>query len=99
MITRKLQSPGIEINEFDRSNYNKVDYSLPNSPINLIIGFASEGEDLALKWINSSSTLKETYGQPTTEFEAYFYNAATEILNRGGTCIAAKLPYKNEAYE
>jgi hypothetical protein len=65
----------------------------------MIVGFASRGEDLALKWINSVATLKSTYGQPTTEFEAYFYNAAQEVLNRGGTCIAAKLPYVNDSYE
>lgn len=99
MITRKLQSPGVEINEIDRSNYNKVDYSLPNSPTSLIFGFASRGEDSTFNWINSQATLNETYGQPTTEFEAYFYNAAMEILNRGGTCIASKLPYDNNSYE
>ena len=99
MTARKLQSPGVEINEIDRSNYDKVDYSLPNSPTNLVFGFASRGEDMAFKWINSFATLNETYGQPSTEFEAYFYNAAAEILNRGATCIAAKLPYANEAYE
>lgn len=99
MITRKLQSPGVEINEIDRSNYNKIDYSLPNSPTSLIFGFASRGEDSTFNWINSQATLNEIYGQPTTEFESYFYNAAMEILNRGGTCIGAKLPYMNNSYE
>jgi hypothetical protein len=62
MITRKIQSPGVEINEIDRSQYNKVDYSLPNAPTSLMFGFASKGEDSTFKWINSKSTLDETYG-------------------------------------
>ena len=95
MSSRKIQSPGIEINEIDRSQYGKVDYSLPNSPTSLIVGFASKGEDYSLQWINSKQTLDDTYGQPENEFERYFYNAQYEILNRGGTCIAAKLPYAN----
>jgi hypothetical protein len=70
---------------------------LPNAPATLIYGFADKGEDLALTWVNSKPTLDETYGKPTNEYESYFYNAAYEILNKGGTCIAAKLPYKNEA--
>ena len=97
MSSRKIQSPGVEINEIDRSQYGKVDYSLPNAPTVLMAGVATKGEDYALKWINSKSILDQTYGMPTTEFERYFYNSMQEVLNRGGTCIAAKLPYSNFA--
>ena len=97
MSSRKIQNPGVEINEIDRSQYGKIDYSLPNAPTSLIYGFADKGEDLALTWINSKQTLDDTYSKPTNEYESYFYNAAYEILNKGGTCIAAKLPYQNEA--
>lgn len=96
--SRKIQSPGIELNEIDRSQYgDKVDYSLPNSPNVLLVGFASKGEDYALQWINSRNTLDDTYGTPTNEYEKYFYNGITEILKRGATCIAAKLPYDNNS--
>lgn len=61
------------------------------------IGFAAKGEDLALTWINSKSTLDDVFGTPTNEYEMWFYNANYEILRRGGTCIAAKLPYDNNA--
>lgn len=98
MASRRIQSPGIEINEIDRSQYNKVDYSLPNSPTLLVTGFANKGEDYALQWINSKTTLDDTYGTPVNEIERYFYNAICEILNRGGTCVAAKLPYINDSY-
>lgn len=97
-MPRKIQSPGVEINEIDRSQYGKVDYSLPNSPTLLVTGFADRGEDYALQWMNSKQTLDETYGIPTNEFERYFYNAICEALNRGGTCIAAKLPYLNDSF-
>lgn len=98
---RKIQAPGIEKNEIDRSQYdskNKVDYSLPNSPTVLVTGFASEGEDLTIQWMNSKATLDDSYGTPTTEFEKYFYNGITEVLNRGATCLAARLPYSNDSY-
>lgn len=70
---------------------------MPGSPTSFIVGFASKGEDYALQWIDSKKTLDNAYGIPTTEFERYFYNAAAEVLNRGGTCIAAKLPYDNDS--
>ena len=97
MSSRTIQHPGIELNEIDRSQYGKVDNSLPGAPTTLVVGFASKGEDYALQWIDSKTTLDDTYGIPTTEFERYFYNAAIEVLNRGGTCIAAKLPYYNQS--
>ena len=98
MASRTRQNPGVELNEIDRSFYGKVDNSLPNSPTSLVIGFADKGEDMTLEWINSKATLDDTFGIPTTEFESYLYNAAMEALNRGGTCIASKLPYDNEQF-
>lgn len=99
MPSRRIDNPGVEINEFDRSQYDKVDYSLPNAPVVFTYGFADKGEDLAIEWINSKETLDSTYGIPTNEYESYFYNSIYEVLNRGGSCIAAKLPYFNDAYD
>lgn len=65
----------------------------------MIAGFADKGEDLSFEWINSKNTLDETFGTPTNEYESFFYNAAIEVLNRGGTCIASKLPYNNKQYQ
>lgn len=93
--SRHIQHPGVEINEIDRSQYGIEDNTLPNAPVVLTYGFADKGENYALKWINSKQTLDAVYGQPTNEFEQYFYNSNIEILNRGGMCIAAKLPYVN----
>ena len=98
MSSRTIENPGVELNEIDRSAYGKVDYSLPGSPASLLFGFADIGEDQSFQWINSLDTLNSTYGAPCNEYEKYFYNGIYEILNRGGTCIAAKLPYWNRSY-
>lgn len=95
-MTRTINSPGIELNEIDRSQYNnKPDYSLPNAPACLICGFADKGEDYTTQWINTRQTLKDTFGEPSTEFERYFYNAGVEVLSKGGVLLMSKLPYDN----
>ena len=99
-IARTIQAPGIQINEIDRSQYNvKPDYSLPGAPVCLIPGFAAKGIDYIPSWINSKSTLDDEYGTPTNEPERYFYNACSEILDKGGIAIAAKIPYDNGALD
>ena len=98
MSSRRLQNPGVEINEIDRSGYEKVDNSLPNAPVCFMTGFADKGEDMTFEWLDSKQTLDSTFGKPTNEFESYLYNSAMEVLNRGGMCIASKLPYDNESY-
>ena len=99
MAYRTQQNPGVELNEIDRSFYGKIDNSLPNAPVSFIAGVADQGESMTFEWIDSKATLNETFGIPTTEFESYFYNAAIEVLNRGGICIASKLPYKNAQHQ
>jgi hypothetical protein len=95
---RTITAPGTQINEIDRSQYNiKTDYSISRSPNIFVCGFADEGEDYTVQWINSLQTLNDTYGTPKNEPERYFYNACVEILNRSSTVLAAKLPYFNPA--
>ena len=96
-ISRKRNSPGIEINEIDRSQYNnKPDYSVVDTTT-LMCGFADKGNDYNTEWINSLDTLENTYGTPTNEVERYFYNGIVEILSKGGIALAAKLPYVNDS--
>lgn len=99
MSIRTLEAPGIELNEIDRSQAQKVDYSLPNAPTCFVTGFASKGEDYTLQWINSRTTLDQTFGTPENEPETWFYNAICEILNRGGIALGAKLPYDNASLQ
>lgn len=74
------------------------DYSIVDTTC-LICGFADKGQDYAIKWINTLQTLVDNYGYPQTEEERYFWNACAEVLNRGGICLAAKLPYSNLAHQ
>lgn len=93
---RTITSPGIQVNEIDRSQYtNKIDYSISRSPNIFVCGFADSGENYSVQWINSQQTLNDTYGSPKNEPERYFYNACLEILNKSSTVLAAKLPYFN----
>ena len=94
MMTRTIQSPGFETREIDRSQYNrKIDNSLQNAPVCLVLGYADKGDDYIPQWINIRSTFFEQYGTPKSAKERYFYNAAMEINDSGGVCIASKLPY------
>jgi hypothetical protein len=63
------------------------------------LGFADKGDDYNIKWVNSESTFKHLYGTPKTEAERYFYNAAMEVVDGGGTCYTAKLPYDNKSLD
>ncbi len=95
MTSRKRNSPGIEINEIDRSQYNnRPDFSIVGTTT-FVCGFADKGPNYTTEWINSTKTLKDLYGAPTNEPEKYFYNSAIEILGRGGIFLASKLPYDN----
>lgn len=94
--SRTINYPGIELKEFDMSAPNMLaDYSLPNAPTALFIGFSDIGEDYAINWINQRETFHTLYGRPKTTFEKYLYNGVMSFLNRGGMAITAKLPYYN----
>lgn len=98
-MLRRIDAPGIQLNEIDKSQYDSMpDYSIVGTTC-LICGFADKGENYSIKWINTIQTLVDNYGYPQTEEERYFWNACAEVLNRGGICLAAKLPYDNPALD
>jgi hypothetical protein len=45
------------------------------------------------------NTYKKMFGNPTTEAETYLYNAANEIITKGGNVYVAKLPYDNDVLD
>lgn len=94
-MTRTINAPGIEVREIDRSAYSTQDNSLPNAPSVMIVGVAAQGENYTPQWIGTRAAFIEKFGEPTTEEERYFFNGCMEIINRGGICIACKLPYDN----
>lgn len=95
MVSHKRLSPGVEVNEIDRSNYDTTDYSITDTTM-FVCGFADRGEDYTPQWINSMRTFGQIFGTPQNEPELYFKYAVEEILSRGGSVVAAKLPYENK---
>ena len=95
-MTRTIQAPGIELREVDKSQYSKQDYSLVGTT-SLVCGVASKGDNYNINWINTTQNFLDTYGAPETEEEKWFYNAANEVLTKGGILLASRLPYCNEA--
>ena len=96
-MARRINAPGIEVNEIDRSQYGgNVDNSTVGTTT-LVLGFGDKGDDYNVKWINTMDTFVNNYGNPTNDAERYFYNAAYEVVNGGGVCYAAKLPYYNDS--
>jgi hypothetical protein len=99
VMARRINAPGIEVNEIDRSSYEETVDNSTIGTTTLVLGFADKGEDYTVRWVNTMNTFIKTYGNPTNEAERYFYNSVYEILDRGGVCYAAKLPYFNDSLD
>ena len=95
MAIRTLNSPGIQINERDLSQYTTG----PIGTSVLVTGFASKGIDYTPTLLTSRSAWIQQFGEPTNEAERYFFNACMEVINQGGTLYACKLPYKNDSLD
>jgi len=94
-MSRIIQAPGLEVNEIDRSAYgNEQDNSIVDTTV-FLMGFADMGQDYATRQIGSMAQFASVYGYPTNEAERYFYNAAREVMDRGGNLRCTKLPYDN----
>ena len=98
-MARRINAPGIEVNEIDRSQYDQAADNSTIGTATLALGFADKGEDYTVRWVNTMNTFVQNYGKPKTEAERYLYNAAYETVSRGGICYVAKLPYHNNAFE
>ena len=98
-MARRINAPGIEVNEIDRSSYEETVDNSTIGTTTLVFGFADKGEDYTVRWVNTMNTFIKTYGNPTNEAERYFYNSVYEILDGGGVCYAAKLPYFNDSLD
>ncbi len=98
-MARRINAPGTEVNEIDRSGYNQAVDNSTVGTTSLVLGFADKGDEYNVKWMNTMTTFVQTYGTPQTEAEKYFYNAVYEALSRNGVCYAAKLPYYNNSNE
>lgn len=98
-MARRINAPGIEVNEIDRSGYEETVDNSTIGTATLVLGFADKGDDYSVKWMNTMNTFVRTYGTPSNDAERYFYNSVFEILDRGGVCYTAKLPYSNNSLD
>jgi hypothetical protein len=96
-MSRKIQAPGIEINEIDYSSYDSRVNSLVNTTA-LVMGFADQGIDYSTRYVNTMNNYIRMFGVPKTEAETYLYNAANEIIKQGGNVFVSKLPYDNNVF-
>jgi hypothetical protein len=67
--------------------------------LGLVLGFADQGEDYEVKWINSMGSFEKAYGTPSNEAERYLYNSVREIIDSGGIATVGKLPYDNHVLD
>lgn len=93
MGNRTITAPGVELREYDRSEYTS---NVQQTAV-LVTGFAAQGEENTTMQITSKTGLINQFGRPTTEAERYFYTACNEVLNQGGILYATRLPYDNAA--
>ncbi len=92
MSNRTIKAPGVEIFEHDMSEYPAISEGTHV----LLAGFAQKGEDSTPYRLTSRSSWLKFYGAPTNEAEEYFYNAANEVLDKGGYLYSVKIPYSND---
>ena len=92
-MIRTILSPGVELNEVDKSQYTS-NAGFGNRA--LVMGFASRGPNKTPTQITSMTDFQTIYGTPNSEAERYFYNGVDIMLGSGATVVAAKIPYAND---
>lgn len=90
---RTINHPGIQINEYDLSDY----VATVGGTTSLVIGFSPQGQAGVPVMPTSTSSVKSYFGIPKTEAERYFFYACKEVFDKGGNLIAARIPYNNNA--
>lgn len=90
---RTINHPGIQINEYDLSDYA----STVGGTTSLVIGFSPQGRSGVPVVPTSTPAVKSYFGIPKTEEERYFFYACKEVFDKGGNLIAARIPYNNNA--
>ena len=98
-VFKDVKAPNVYMREVDRSAYdNEQEQSEVDTNV-VVCGFAQKGPNLEPRRFIRINDFIATYGYPTNEAERYFYNAADEVLTKGATLLASRLPYDNNAYE
>jgi hypothetical protein len=89
-IRRTIQSPGVEIREFDLSER----LSPPQGTSIYISGFAKQGPTDEVTEISSMNDFELVYGKPTNAAERYLYHTTKAVFqNRSARVTINRLPY------
>ena len=86
---RTINSPGIQVNEIDLSNYALG----PVGTTVFAAGFANQGPVDEVLNVTTISEFENVYGFPTTTAEAYFYESCKQVLQSPGRLYCTRLPY------
>lgn len=91
-MARTIQSPGVEIKEYDLSENT----SPAIGTYIFTTGFADKGPTDEVLQVTSAEEFEQIYGAPTTPAERYFYHSVTQQFNSQANVLVARLPYGNE---
>ena len=94
MAIRTISSPGVEINE--------VDKSIIARPINLnstfACGFANQGPTDEIVSVGSLTEFEDVFGVPSNAAERYFYHSCKQILTQApASLFVTRFPYGSGA--
>ena len=95
MAIRTITSPGVQINEIDKSGYTPT----ATGTAVYVKGFTGKGEAYKCMEVTTRAAYEQMFGIPDNEAERYTYAAACEVLNQGGRLYVARLPYDNASFE
>lgn len=88
-MARTIQSPGVQINEFDLSIRN---VGSPATTV-FIPGFAAKGPSSEPISVTSISEFETIFGTPTNSAERYFYHTVKGALQSPASVLVYRLPY------
>lgn len=88
-MARRIQSPGVQITEFDFSERPP----LAAGTSVFVTGFADQGPTDEINFVQSISDFQLIYGNPTNAAERYFYHSVRSALNSNATILTNRLPY------
>lgn len=96
MAIRTISSPGIQINEIDKSiiarpvNFNNT----------FVCGFANQGPTDEVINVGSLSEFEDVFGTPSNAAERYFYHSCKQILTQApANLFVTRVPYGSGAGE
>ncbi|NBW57193.1 hypothetical protein EBR43_05295 [bacterium] len=88
-MARTIQSPGVEIREFD---FSLGTAATPPTTV-FVPGFAAKGPSSEPISITSISEFETIFGTPTNSAERYFYHTTKAILQSPASVLVYRVPY------